>query len=353
MRATGVREAWDETADDARLLIARPVHRLGRMTNRCIVRRLLLLSLLAACAEPRTRGVECIAPANPGGGWDLTCRGAGRALRDLSLVPGIVRVVNMPGAGGAIAYAHTVARRTGDENVLIAASPATTLRIAQSQFGRFDETDVRWVGAIAADYGVVAVNPASQWRTLPELVRAWQADPSALVVGGGSAAGGQDHMKMLVLARAIGIDPRRIRYVPFDGGGEAVTALLGNFIQVFSGDASEIRGHVEAGGLRVLAVFAPERMDGLLAGVPTAREQGVDVEWIAWRGFYAPAGLSESAYGAWVDRMAAVAASEEWATARAETGLAPFVATGAAFEQLVTEEVTRLRALSRDLGLIE
>ena len=308
---------------------------------------------LAGCAEPRNRGVECIAPANPGGGWDLTCRGAGRALRDLALVPGIVRVLNMPGAGGAIAYAHAVARREGDENVLIAASPATTLRLAQRQFGRFTEEDVRWIGAIAADYGVIAVHPGGPYKTLADVVRAWRADPASLVVGGGSAAGGQDHMKMLVLARAIGIDPRQIRYVPFDGGGEAVTSLLGNFIQVFSGDASEIRGHVEAGGLRVLAVFAPARVSGLLADVPTAREQGVDVEWIAWRGFYAPPGLSDAAYQGWVDRIAAVAASDEWAQAREETGLAPFVAIGPVFEEMVRVEVGTLRALSRDLGLIE
>jgi putative tricarboxylic transport membrane protein len=274
-------------------------------------------------------------------------------MRELSLVPGIVRVLNMPGAGGAIAYAHAVARREGDENVLIAASPATTLRLAQGQFGKFTEEDVRWIGAIAADYGVVAVNPSSSWRTLGDLVRTWQADPSSLVVGGGSAAGGQDHMKMLVFARAIGIDPRSIRYVPFDGGGEAVTSLLGNFIQVFSGDASEIRGPVEAGGLRGLAVFAPERIGGLLRDVPTAKESGVDVEWVAWRGFYAPPGLTDESYRKWVTRLEAVAGSAEWARARAESGLAPFAATGPAFEEMVRAEVGRLRTLSRDLGLIE
>jgi putative tricarboxylic transport membrane protein len=274
-------------------------------------------------------------------------------MGELSLVPGIVRVLNMPGAGGAIAYAHTVARRTGDEGVLVAASPATTLRIAQGQFGRFTEEDVRWIGAVAADYGVIAVHPASPWRTLPQLVSAWRADLSGLVVGGGSAVGGQDHMKMLVFGRAIGIDPRRIRYVPFDGGGEAVTSLLGNFIQIFSGDASEIRGHVEAGSLRVLAVFAPERMPGLMRDIPTAREQGIDVEWVAWRGFYAPLGLADEAYARWAQAIEAVARSEPWARTRTETGLAPFFAIGPAFERQVRDEVESLRSLSRELGLIE
>ena len=204
----------------------------------------------AACAPPRSRGVECIAPANPGGGWDLTCRATGRIMAELHLVPGAVRVTNLPGAGGAIAYAHAVARRRGDASVLIAASPATTLRLAQGQFGRFTEESVRWVGAVAADYGIVAVSPDAPWSSLTALLDAWRRDPARVVAGGGSAVGGQDHMKLLVLARAAGIDPATIRYVPFDGGGEALTTLLGGFIQVFAGDASEVRGHIEAGTLR-------------------------------------------------------------------------------------------------------
>src|SRR5690606_37294911 len=115
-----------------------------------------------------TRGWECIAPAAAGGGWDLTCRAASRALLDLGLYSGVMRVINLPGAGGGIAYAHTVAQRAGDEEVLVAASPATTLRLAQGQFAHLTEHDVRWVGAIAADYGVVAVAPNAPWLTLEE-----------------------------------------------------------------------------------------------------------------------------------------------------------------------------------------
>ncbi len=298
------------------------------------------------------RGVECIAPANAGGGWDLTCRSAGRVLGELGLIRGIVRVSNMPGAGGALAYAHVVARRAGDANLLVAASPATTLRIAQGQYGRFSADDVRWLGAVAADYGVIAVNPASPWRTLDDLIRAWRADPRRVVVGGGSAVGGQDHMKILVLAQAAGLDPRTIRYVPFDGGGEAMTAMLGNFIQVFSGDGTEVRGQVQDGTIRVLAVFAPERVQGHLGGIPTAREQGYDVEWLVWRGFYAPAGLPDSIAARWADRLEAVGRSSQWARLRAETGLAPLVVTGAAFDSLVRRQVTTFERLSRDLGLL-
>ena len=311
------------------------------------------VAALAACSPPRSRGVECVAPANPGGGWDLTCRAAGQVMSELSLVPGLVRVTNLPGAGGAIAFAHAVEKRAADENVLFAASPATTLRIAQHQFGRFTENDVRWIGAVAADYGVVAVNPASPWRSLQELVEAWKADPSKVVVGGGSAVGGQDHMKMLVLARATGMDPRSVRYVPFDGGGEATTALLGNFIQVFSGDASEIRGLAESGSVRILAVLSLARIGPPFESVPTAIEQGIDVQWIAWRGFYAPPGISEDAFGRWSLVVTTVGASPAWARLRKERGLDAFFLSGPQFESFVRAEVLRLRELSRELGLIQ
>jgi len=102
-----------------------------------------------SCVEP---GPECLAPANPGGGWDLTCRAVAQVLDGTSM-----RVRNVPGAGGGIAFAHVVAEREGDPNLIVAASPATTLRLAQGQFGVFEAKDVRWLAAVAADYGVIAV----------------------------------------------------------------------------------------------------------------------------------------------------------------------------------------------------
>lgn len=264
-------------------------------------RRALLLLLLflpvAACKPPETaRGWECIAPANAGGGWDLTCRTLARALGELGLAPGMVRVSNMPGAGGGIAYAHAVSQRHGDGNVLVAASPATVLRLAQGQFAHLTEEDVRWVGAVATDYGMLAVQPEAPWTNLEALLEQWRRDPASIVVSGGSAVGGQDHMKILLLADRAGIDPRRVRYVPFDGGGEALTALLGGFVNVFSGDVTGGQAQLEAGNIRVLAVLGAERMDGPLAAVPTARELGYPVEWVTWRGFYAPGGIADDAY---------------------------------------------------------
>lgn len=311
------------------------------------------LLISGGCLHPPSRGYECLAPANPGGGWDLTCRATAQVLNELDLIPEPMRVENLPGAGGGIAFAHTVAELRGDEQVIVAASPSTTLRLAERQFGTLRAADVRWLGAVAADFGVIAVGPEAPWRNLGELVEAWRTHPGDVVVAGGSAVGGQDHMRVLLLADAAGIDPHSIRYVPFDGGGEALTALLGGFVAVVPLDASEVLAHFEAGKLRLLAVLAPQRLKAPFAEIPTAREQGYDIDSVVWRGFYAPSGIGDDAYRRWVDVLEKVASSSAWAALRTRYGLSPFYAGGGEFEAMVTAEIERFQKLTSRLGLIQ
>lgn len=316
---------------------------------------LVVVALISTSCSPSTpdRGWECLAPAAAGGGWDLTCRAVGRVLADLELAPGPVRTTNLPGAGGGVAFARTVAQRRTDPNLLVAASPSTVLRLAQRQYGSLAETDVRWVGALGAEYGILAVAADAPWEDLGDLVATLREDPGSVIVSGGSAVAGQDHMKVLLLAQRAGVDPLRIRYVPFDGGGEAMTALLGGFVHLFAGEASEIEAQVEAGRLRPLAVLAPERLEGALADVPTALESGIDLTWITWRGFYVPPEIGDETYERWVGVLREVGTSEAWAEARRQYRLEPFFVMGEEFEKLVHDQVTDFRAMSREIGLIQ
>jgi putative tricarboxylic transport membrane protein len=315
--------------------------------------RLVLVSILLvpACALP-SRGYECLAPANPGGGWDLTCRAVAQVANELQVLPQTLRVLNLPGAGGGIAFAHAVAERKGDESLIVAASPSTTLRIAEKQFGDFTEEDVRWVGAIAADFGVITVARDAPWQNLSDLIQAWKDTPGEVVVAGGSAVGGQDHMRVLLLADEAGIGLRDIRYVPFDGGGEAITALLGGFVEVVPVDASEIAEHARAGTVRILAVLGPERLGPPFDSVATAREQGYDVSSVVWRGFYAPHGISDEGYRRWVDALQTIEGSESWTRVRDRFGLTPYYSAGPDFENRIRQEVERVRELTRRLGLV-
>jgi putative tricarboxylic transport membrane protein len=325
--------------------------------------KLLLKSALAALAfsigaapssafEPEN--VECIAPANPGGGWDFTCRQVGKVLYELKLAPSPVQVTNKAGGGGAVAYAEVVAKRNAENNLLIAASTATTTRLAQGQFAGFTADQVRWLGATGADYGVIAVAKDSPHKTLNELVDAIKADPTSISVAGGSAVGGWDHLKVLITAQAAGIeDVRTIKYVAYQGGGEAVTQLIGGHVQAFSGDISETLGFMQSGDLRVLAVLAPERLPGDLGNLPTAREQGIDAVGPNWRGFYAPGGMSDEAYDYWSKALADVYASDEWKKIMTDNGLMPFGQTGPELTEFVKQQIANIQVISKDIGLIK
>ena len=161
---------------------------------------------------------------------------------------------------------------------------------------------MRWVGSVGSDYGVIAVAKDSPIKSLSELFDKIKADPSSVAFAGGSAVGGWDHLKVLIAAKAAGIsDVTKIKYVAFDGGGEAVTQLLGGHVQAFTGDLSEAKGFVDSGDIKILAVLAPDRLPGDFANFPTAKEQGIDAVGANWRGFYAPGKMSDDAYNFWVD----------------------------------------------------
>lgn len=297
---------------------------------------------------------ECIAPANAGGGWDFTCRQVGKTLQDLKLVNGTMQVTNMAGGGGGVAYADVVSKRNADNNVIVAASSATSTRLAQGAFPGNTMDQVRWIASVGADYGVIAVAKNSPIKTLPELMEKVKADPTSVSFAGGSAVGGWDHLKVLIAAKKAGIsDVRSIKYVAFDGGGEAVTQLLGGSVQAFTGDASEAKGFVDSGDIKVLAVLAPERMEGSFSSYPTAKEQGIDAIGANWRGFYAPGGMSDEAYAYWVDAIGKTYDSKEWKETMATNGLAPLDKRGADFQAFVKGSVDEIQAISREIGIIK
>jgi putative tricarboxylic transport membrane protein len=316
-----------------------------------ILLMLLIAGMSVALAQGFTpRNVLCIAPSDPGGGWDFTCRSIAPILTDLGLVPGQIRTQNMAGAGGGVAYAHVASQQQGNENLIVAASTATTSRIAQGQYAGFDADDVRWVAAVGADYGVIAVAPDSPYNSLTDLMDALREDPAGVTFVGGSAVGGWDHLKVLLAAQEAGIEEvGQIRYVSFSSGGPAIVEILGGRADVFSGDVSEALPQIEAGNLKVLAVLSEERVGGLLADTPTAQEQGIDVIGANWRGFYLPAGVSDEAYNYWVDAFQQLEESEQYEALREQSGLAEFWRGGEEFEAFVTNQVERIRELTAQI----
>lgn len=296
---------------------------------------------------------ECIAPANPGGGWDFTCRTIGKIMHDIGVVDQPVQVTNMAGGGGGLAYSHVVNERGDDEDVFVAASSATATRLAQDAYGGMTYDQVRFLGAIGADPGVIVVAKDSPYQSLTDLLDAVKADPASVSFAGGSAVGGFDHLKVLMALRRAGFDDiTKVKYIGVDGGADAITQTIGGFTQAMTGDISEVIGFLKSGDVRVIAAFTDERLPGDLGDIPTAKEQGIDVVAVNWRGLYVPKDISDEAYQKWSDGLATVAASDEWAEAMEANGLAPFTRVGDDFQSYVADVIVEIQELSREIGVI-
>jgi putative tricarboxylic transport membrane protein len=322
------------------------------MTSR-LFKALVASAVLTISAGGAATATECIAPANPGGGWDFTCRQIGKIMYDIGVVDQPVQVTNMAGAGGGLAYNHVVAERGSDEDLIVAASSATSTRLAQNAYAGMTADQVRFVGAIGADPGVIAVAADSPYQSLNDLVEAIKADPGSVAFAGGSAVGGFDHLKpLMILQRAGFTDIKSIKYIGVDGGADAITQTVGGFTQAMTGDMSEIVGFLKAGEIRVIAVLTDERVPGF-EDIPTAKEQGYDVVAVNWRGLYVPKGISDEKFNEWAEKLQAVADSAEWKAAMEANGLAPFTKVGGDFQSYVDNLVLEINSMSKELGVIQ
>ena len=290
--------------------------------------RVLLPWLLLACGAAAQTGPRCIAPAKPGGGFDLTCQALGRLLHASGQLAQPLPTVYQPGGIGALAFKSSVTRRPGDGGALVAFSSGSLLNLAQGRFGPYDERSVRWLAGMGMDYGVIAVRQDAPYRTLPALVEA-------------------------LLARAAGVGHKAMRFVAFEGGGEALAALVGDHVQVVPGDAAEVARQIDQGApIRILAVLAPDRLPGRWARTPTAREQGLDIEWPILRGVYLGPGVSEQDFRHWAGMLERAMAHPAAAQELERFGLQPVALTGAALDAAVRSQMDAYRRLARDFGVM-
>ncbi|WP_439153490.1 Bug family tripartite tricarboxylate transporter substrate binding protein [Xenorhabdus santafensis] len=294
---------------------------------------------------------ECIAPAKPGGGFDLTCKLVQVSLLDTKAISSPMRVTFMPGGVGAVAYNAIIAQRPAEPGTIVAFSGGSLLNLAQGKFGRYNVNDVRWLASVGTDYGMIAVRHDSPYKTLTDLMEAFKKAPDSIVFGAGASIGSQDWMKTALLAKEAGIDPRKMRYVAFEGGGEPITALLGNHIQVVSGDLSETLPYLNADKIRVLAVYADKRLDGELSKIPTAKEQGYDLVWPVIRGFYVGPKVSDEQYQWWVDTFKKLQQTAEFKKQRELRGLFEFNMTGKELDEYVKKQVVQYHEMAKSFGL--
>lgn len=316
-------------------------------------RRAALAAAALAFASPASAAYapekpECIAPANPGGGWDTICRISANVFQKTGALKSTMYVTNMPGGSGAVAIANVIAKRKGDSDLLVAASNSLSFTMASNRTPH-TYADVTPLAQIAAEYGGFFVKADSKYKNLGDLVTALKANPSAVSFAGGSAPGSMDHIKVALLAKTIGVDPTKLVYVPFQGGGEAMTALLGGHTDAATIDLAEASAQLEAGKIRCLALMA-EKRSTKFKDLPTTYEQGVKVKFDTWRGIYMAPGAKPEAVQFWADAVKKMVASPEWNTEREKLGWEPTTRFGDEFKTFVKEEHASYKALLKELG---
>lgn len=292
-----------------------------------------------------------IAPAAPGGGWDLVARESQQALRTNGIVSN-VQVVNMGGAGGTIGLSQ-LSEMDGEPSTVMITGTVMLGGIAISP-SDLDLSEMTPIARLAEDFEVIAVPEHSDYETLDDLIAEWEQDPAALPIGGGSA-GGIDHMVAAMLAREAGIDPGQIQYSAYAGGGDLTIGLLstapgtpGVGISGFN----DFRDLIEDGRLRALAVVSPERLEGL--DVPTMEELGYGaVDLVNWRGIVAPAGLSDEQQDVLIDIVTEMVDTPEWQEAVDRNRWEESFLTGDEFGDFLETEQERVTAILVDLGLVQ
>jgi len=259
----------------------------------------------------------------------------------------------MPGGIGAVAFNQFNTNRTDDGSAIVAWSTGSLLNIILGKYGEFDENDVRWLATAGADFGAVVVSADSEYNSLKDVMDDLASDPQSVVVGAGGSVGSQDWMKGALLMREAGGTPMQMRYVAFDGGGDAIAALLGGSIEVYTGDVGEMVPYLESGDMKILATLAPERLDAPFDEIPTAKEEGYDVEWTIMRGFYMGKDVSDADYQKWVDAFEAAYATEEFAKVQNERGLLPLNMSGEELTSSINTTMGELRTIATEAGLIQ
>jgi putative tricarboxylic transport membrane protein len=288
-------------------------------------------------AQPALDRLTIVAPAAPGGGWDQTARALQHVIEADRLVP-VVEVQNVPGAAGTIGLAQFINTERGNGRALLV-SGLVMLGATLWNDSPVAVTQATPIARLTGEYEVVAVPASSPHRDLRSLIEAFRQRPEAFAWGGGSA-GGTDHILAGLLADAAGIDPRRVNYIAFSGGGEAVAALLGGHVTAGISGYSEFAPHIESGRLRAIAVSSPVRIAGV--DVPTAKEGGFDVELVNWRAVLAAAGISPDDRARLTSVVRQATESARWKQILADRQWTDAYLDGGAFEEDLRAERTRV-----------
>ncbi|KQR33872.1 C4-dicarboxylate ABC transporter substrate-binding protein [Rhizobium sp. Leaf155] len=314
------------------------------------MKHFFLASLLAgAIALPAAAAdYTIIAPANPGGGWDQTARSLQTVLQEEGISKS-VQVQNVPGAGGTIGLAQFASQQKGNANALIVGGYVMVGAILTNK-APVTLNDVTPIARLTGEFEAIVVPASSPIQNIKDLVAQLKKDPGSVSWGGGSA-GGTDHITAGLIAKAAGVDPTKINYIAYSGGGEALASILGAQVTAGISGYGEFESQVKAGTLRLLAVTSAEKLAGVDA--PTLKESGLDVVVQNWRMVAAPPGLTadqEKAVNADIEKLVK---SAKWQETLKTKGWTDTYLAGEAFKAELAKDTAATETILKDIGLVK
>lgn len=318
------------------------------LTRRAVCISILAASLAAAnplSAQQAPAALNLFIPAAPGGGWD----GTGRTIEMAMRTDGVMKEFkfeNVGGAGGAVGLPRFLSRKGQGDTVMVAGMVMVGALIAANS--PLKMADATPLARLTDEYEVIVVPAGSPHKTLADLIAAFKADPGKISWAGGSA-GGTDHILAGMIGKVVGVDPKKVTYVAYAGGGPALAALLGSQVTAGISGYSEFAEQIKAGKLRALAVSAPARMPGI--DTPTLKEQGIDVVLGNWRGVFGAPGISADQQKALVGLFEKMLAGPTWKAEVAKKGWTQSFLAGPEFGRFIAAETTRIGAILGDLDL--
>jgi putative tricarboxylic transport membrane protein len=310
-----------------------------------------MLALATTAGLPLTAragaNIKMMIPANPGGGWDGTGRAFGKAMLDAKVVD-TVQYDNKGGAAGVIGLAQFVNASKGDPNALIVMGAVMLGGIITGK-PQVSLDKATPIARLTSEYNVFVVPAASPIKTMKEVVEQMQKDPGSVKWGGGSR-GTTEHICASMLATKVGVDPKKVNYVAFRGGGEATAAILGGNVTVGGGGYSEMAEYITAGKMRPIGVTSEKRLPGI--NVPTMKEMGYDVVLGNWRGLYAAPGITAEQRAALTEMVIKTTKTKSWIESMEKNGWTPALMTGKAFDDFVDAEFASLRGIMHLAGMV-
>lgn len=305
--------------------------------------------LVFAATVHAAEDLHFMVPGGAGSGWDSTARAVGQVLRATGMVDS-ASVENISGAGGGVAIGTLIETAKIRSDTLMVNSTPIIVRSLTHVFP-FSFRDLTPIARVIGDYQVLIVRADSDVRDFQGVLAKFRANPRSVKIAGGSVRGDLDHLVPALAMRAAGEDARKLAYVPYDGGGKALAGFLTGEGDVLSTGLSEAIEYHRSGKLRIIAVSSPQRIQGFDT-IPTFREQGVDFEFVNWRGFFAAPGLSDEKANDYSDMLRTMIATPEWEVVRTRNGWQSLYLDRAAFSGFLEDQEQEIRGLMLELGFL-